>query len=83
MFGLEDQKKKKKTQNFVFDLEKELLDPKRNKEIKKNVENRISELKSILRGGESKEGFDQHGVILQGYTALLKVFTKATQKKKS
>lgn len=80
MFGLENQKNKKKTEEFVFDLEKELKTAKFHKEIKQKVESRIQRLKETLRGGENKTDFDQMGVLLHGYTALLKVFSRFTPK---
>lgn len=79
MFGLEDQKKKK-NEDFVFDLEKDLKNAKRQQEIKKLVESRIQKIKEILRGGENKEEFDQFGVLLHGYTSLLKVMARFSAK---
>lgn len=76
MFGLEDQKKKKKPEEFVFDLEKDFKISKKNKEYKKKFEDRIQKIKEILRGGENKEEFDKFGVLLHGYTSLLKVMAR-------
>lgn len=76
MFGLEDQKKKKKSAEFVFDLETELKNAKKHQEIKKAVEARIQKVKEVLRGGENKEEFDQFGLLLHGYTSLLKVMAR-------
>jgi Family of unknown function (DUF5398) len=80
MFGLEKQKKKKKVEPFVFDLEKELADTKKHREMKKKVEERIQRIKSFLKSGESKEEFDQLGVLLHGYTSLLKVMARCIKK---
>jgi flagellar motor component MotA len=79
MFGLEDQKKKK-LEPFVFDLEKELKDNKKHKEIKQKVENRIQRIKEHLKSGENKEEFDQFGILLHGYTSLLKVMARCIAK---
>ncbi len=79
MFGLED-KKKKKLEEFVFDLEKELKIAKKHQEIKAKVEQRIQEIKRILRSGEEKEEFDDFGVLLHGYTSLLKVMSRFSPK---
>ncbi len=79
MFGLEDQKKKK-AEDFVFDLEKELKSSKKQQEIKKKVEQRIQQVKEVLRSGENKEEFDKFGVLLHGYTSLLKVIARFTSK---
>lgn len=78
MFGLEGQKKDKK--EFEFELEKELLDAKKHKELKQHVENRIQEIKKILRDGENKKEFERLGLILHGYTSLLKVFSRFNPK---
>lgn len=75
MFGLEDQKKKK-NEEFIFDLEKELKASKKNQELKKTIEANIQRLKEVLRGGENKEEFDKFGVLLHGYTSLLKVMSR-------
>lgn len=80
MFGLEDQKKKKKGADFVFELEKELADRKKYKEIVQQVEKRIHEIKEILRQGENKKGFERFALILQGYTSLQKVISRFTPK---
>lgn len=80
MFGLENQRKKKKVEEFVFELEKELLSQKKHKEIKERVEAQIQRIKEILRTGENKEEFDKFGVLLQGYTSLLKVMSRFNPK---
>ncbi len=80
MFGLEDQKKKKKNE-FIFDLEIDLKDPKKLQETKNLIEGRIQKLKTYLRAGEDKELFNQLGTLLLGYTSLLKVLTRAVTKK--
>lgn len=79
MFGLEDQKKKK-SEEFVFELESELRNSKKHQEIKKRVEDRIQKIKEVLRGGENKDEFDQFGVLLHGYTSLVKVMARFTAK---
>ncbi len=76
MFGLEEGKKKKKSAEFVFELENELGNSKKHKEIKAKVEKRIQDLKNALRSGESKEDFDSYGTVLHGYTSLLKVMAR-------
>lgn len=76
MFGLENQKKKKVADEFVFDLEKELKIAKKQKELKDKIENRIQEIKEVLRSGENKDEFDKFGVLLHGYTSLLKVIAR-------
>lgn len=80
MFGLEDQKKKKTNEEFVFELEKELKNNKLHTEIKKKVEARIQQVKEILRSGEEKEDFEKFGAVLHGYTSLLKVMARFSAK---
>lgn len=76
MFGLEDQKKKKEENEFFFDLEKELKNAKKLKEMRGLIEKRVQNIKKILRSGEDKEEFDQFGVLLHGYASLLKVVSR-------
>jgi hypothetical protein len=76
MFGLEDQKKKKKAEEFVFELEKDLKVSKKQKELKSKVEDRIQAIKEVLRSGENKDEFDKFGALLHGYTSLLKVMAR-------
>lgn len=79
MFGLEDQKKKK-FEPFVFDLEKEWKDPAKYRAAKQKLEERIQEIKTFLKSGESKEEFDSCGILLHGYTSLLKVMARCIAK---
>jgi hypothetical protein len=81
MFGLENQKKKKKLEEFVFDLESELKVGKKHKELKKKIEDRIQSIKDVLRVGENKDEFDKFGTLLHGYTSLLKVMARFTEAK--
>jgi hypothetical protein len=76
MFGLENQKKKIKIDEFVFDLENDLKDSKKQKEFKNKIENRIQKIKENLRSGDNKEDFDKFGALLHGYTSLLKVMSR-------
>lgn len=80
MFGLEGNKKKKKADQFIFELENELQNARKYKELKEHIENRIQEIKQILREGENKKEFERFGLILNGYTALLKVFSRFNPK---
>lgn len=78
MFGLED--KKKKSEEFVFDLEKDLKNSKSHQEIKARIEARIQRVKDFLRVGENQEDFDKFGILLHGYTSLLKVISRFVPK---
>jgi hypothetical protein len=79
MFGLEDQKKRK-VEEFQFDLEKEFKILKKHQEIKKKVEERVQKIKEVLRSGGNKEEFDKFGILLHGYTSLLKVMSRFAPK---
>lgn len=79
MFGLEKEKKKK-VDDFIFDLEKELKTFKTYQEYKKKIEERIQNIRDVLRKGENKDEFDKFGVLLHGYTSLLKVLSRLTTK---
>lgn len=76
MFGLEEQKNKKKPESFIFELEKELKTLTKHKELKQKVEERIQRIKDALRTGENQDDFDQYGILLHGYTSLLKVMSR-------
>ena len=67
--------KKKKPVPFEFDLEKELKDTNRQKELLHKAEARIQELKVALRQGSDADTFEKLGHVLHGYSALLKVVT--------
>lgn len=81
MFGLEDQKKKKKSDEFIFEFEKEAIDLNKKKDLTDRLSTRVEKLKEILRGGENQENFEQFAVLLQGYLALVKVMARVSQKK--
>lgn len=80
MFGLEDQKKKKKSGEFTFELEQELINPKRQKEIRGQIEKKLMHVKEALKKGTEKLDFDRIGVILQGYASLLKIIDRTKPK---
>jgi hypothetical protein len=78
MFGLE----KKEKGLFEFDLEKELKgNAHKLKDLMKQVEARIQSVKSALREGSQSKEFDNLGVLLNAYTALLRVLTRISNKK--
>lgn len=79
MFGLEGQKKKK-NEEFLFDLENDLKNPKKYQEIKSKIEERLQRLKEALRAGEAHDEYDRLGLLLQGYNAFLKVISRFAKK---
>ena len=80
MFGLENQKKNKKGEPFVFDLEKDLKSASAIQSFKIKIEGRIQKIKDILRSGDDKAEFDQFGILLHGYTSLLKATSRLGSK---
>ncbi|EKE08163.1 MAG: hypothetical protein ACD_17C00310G0002 [uncultured bacterium] len=73
MYGLE----KKRGEKFIFDLEKEIKEqPSRGKKILDKVEERVQEIKKMLREGANEKDFDDLGILLHGYAALQKVIRK-------
>lgn len=78
MYGLEKQPKAP----FEFDLEKELkTDPTKARQLLKDTEERIQEIKGLLRQGAGSEDFDSYGVLLHGYAALQRVLNRIVKKK--
>lgn len=79
MYGLE----KKPRGPLEFDLELDIKsDPVKAKKLMKEIEEKIHELKNLLRQGAETEDFDDYGVLLHGYAALQKVLNKVLAKKK-
>jgi len=76
MFGME--KEKKKVEPFVFDLEKDLKDAGKRKELASRIGMRIERIKKALHEGSKKEDFDQLGILLNGYHALAIVLGRAS-----
>ncbi|MCH9626810.1 MAG: hypothetical protein S4CHLAM2_04410 [Chlamydiales bacterium] len=80
MFGMESDKKKNKVADYSFDLEVDLKDPGKLRAIKEQVEERVTQLKTLLRQGEDKKSFDQTQTLLHGYLALQKVVQRSNRK---
>lgn len=80
MFGMESDKKKKKAAEYYFDLENDLKDPGKLKAFKEKIEERVQQLKTLLRHGEDKKAFDQTQTLLHGYLATQKVIQRINRK---
>jgi hypothetical protein len=80
MFGMESGKKKKKIAEYSFDLEEDLKDPGKLRAMKEQVEERVNQLKAMLRQGDDKNKFDQIQTLLHGYLAIQKIIQRANRK---
>lgn len=78
MFGMDSGKKKKV--EYSFDLEQDLKDPGKLRATKEQVEERINQLKGMLRQGEDKKSFDQIQTLLHGYLAVQRVIQRVNRK---
>lgn len=78
MFGL---KKEEKKPIYEYDLEKELKDDKKQKILLDKTEKTVLELKAKLREGTDQEEFEKLGLLLHGYSALLKTLSNVISKK--
>lgn len=79
MFGLEN---KAKRPLFEFDLEKNLKkNPAEVKKMIEHVERKVQQLKEVLRQGTQSHEFNEAGVLLHGYTCLLRVLSRIGKKK--
>lgn len=76
MFGLEEQRRKKKIPEFVYELEKEFKDPKTAAKIQKNIDSKVQSIKTVLRAGADSKDFEFFGLLLHGYISLIKVMTR-------
>lgn len=76
MFGMGQNKKGAKTAEWKFDLENDLKDPNVLKQTKEQVDNRVQELKGMLRTGGDKKAFDDAQVLLHGYLSVQKVIQR-------
>ncbi len=77
---MESSKKKAGVADYYFDLEEDLKDPGKLKAMKEQVEERINQLKGLLRQGEDKKSFDEAQTLLHGYLATQKVLQRVNRK---
>lgn len=80
MFGMEKNKKKAKTADYVYDLEKDLKDGVKMRQLKERTDERVQTLKGMLRQGEDKKQFDDAQALLHGYLAIQKVIQRFNRK---
>ena len=78
MYGLEKNKKNP----FEMDLEKELKkDIGKARSLLKETEQKVQEIKGLLRQGSKGSEFDDLGILLNGYLAMETVLKKFINKK--
>lgn len=68
---------------FEFPLEQDLKDETKTTKMIENVENQIKAIKKVVKEGSKPEEFENLGVLLHGYSALLKILndSSSTDKK--
>jgi hypothetical protein len=69
-------KPKKKAAEWNFDLENDLKDANNVKKLKTQIDDRISNLKNLLRSGGDKKTFDDAQTLLHGYLSVQKVLQR-------
>lgn len=74
MFGLG--KEREEMGEATFDLEKDLRNLQKKRELQQTVQERMLQIKALLRLGLEKEEFNEFGYLLHGYAALLKVVAR-------
>ena len=73
--------KKRSAAMLEYDLEKELKnDAAKLRELTMNIEQKISDLKKVLRQGAASSDFDTCGTLLHGYSSLLKLVNEINVK---
>ncbi|MCH9608592.1 MAG: hypothetical protein S4CHLAM45_11700 [Chlamydiales bacterium] len=80
MFGMEKGKREPGVAALEFDLEADLKDPGKLKALKERLEERIAQLKTLLRQGSDKQAFDNAQTLLHGYLAIQKVVARFSRK---
>lgn len=76
MFGMEKEKTAKAT-GYQYQIEQDLQQPAKRKEVLNLVEERLTQLKNVIREGTgSKDEFEEINTILQGYVALKRIISK-------
>ena len=79
MFGMDD-KKSGKAEKVVFDLEEEVSNPLKWKEKVTHVQEKLSVIKQLAREGGTPEDARHLGILLNGYSSLVKVLARMVAK---
>lgn len=81
MFGFNKKGKEKESKPFFeFPLEKDIQDSDKLEAMMESAEKQISILKKAIQEGAKPEEYEKLGILLHGYSALLKVFNKTPKK---
>lgn len=80
MFNMKKGKDQRKATDYAFDLENDLKDPAKLKAFKQQMEEKVNQIKSILRQGEDKKMFDDAQTLLHGYLSVQKVIQRLARK---
>ncbi len=81
MFGFNKKGKEQEAKPFFeFPLEKDIQNPDKLKEMMEATEQQILVLKKAIQEGAKPEEYEKLGILLHGYSALLKIFNKAPKK---
>ncbi|MCB1213430.1 MAG: DUF5398 family protein [Chlamydiia bacterium] len=59
-----------------FELEMEVTDPQKQRALREKIVGKMQKIKHLLRAGCSQEEFDRYGVLLYGYSSVLKVIER-------
>jgi hypothetical protein len=79
MFGMEKEKTSKAT-GYQYQIEQDLQQPAKRKEVLNLVDNRLTQIKNQIREGSvDKQEFDKINIILQGYVALKRIISKVVK----
>ncbi|MCH9811412.1 DUF5398 family protein [bacterium] len=83
MFGFNKKGKEKEPKAFFeFPLEQDIQNPEKLKVMMDSAEKQILILKKAIQEGAKPEEYEKLGTLLHGYSALMKIFSKAPKKNK-
>lgn len=83
MFGFNKKGKEKEPKPFFeFPLEKDIQDPDKLKTMMDSAEKQILALKKAIKEGAKPEEYEKLGTLLHGYSALMKIYSKAPKNHK-
>jgi hypothetical protein len=82
MFGLQNKDPQPSKKESLFDLEVELQqNPLKLKEYLTRIENRVNQIKALMRSGSGGGSYDQYNTLLLAYAGALKILGRIKIKK--